>query len=62
MPIYEYSCNKCLSRFELLRRLSDTAEVKCNKCGSDEVEKVISRFSCGGNNLGASDCAPSSFS
>jgi len=47
MPIYEYSCKTCNRKFELLRRFSDTAEVTCPKCGSVEVVRKISTFSCG---------------
>ncbi|APV44054.1 putative regulatory protein, FmdB family [Dehalogenimonas formicexedens] len=53
MPIYEYNCKKCAKRFELLRRFSDTAEVTCPKCGSTEVERKISSFSCGSSGGGS---------
>ncbi|PPD57768.1 FmdB family zinc ribbon protein [Dehalogenimonas etheniformans] len=53
MPIYEYKCKKCTKRFELLRRFSDTAEVTCPKCGSTEVERKISSFSCGSSGSGS---------
>ncbi|MGI2335369.1 MAG: FmdB family zinc ribbon protein [Dehalogenimonas sp.] len=59
MPIYEYSCKKCDSKFELLRHLSDTTEVTCPTCSGTEVVKVVSSFSCGGGSYGMSGCAPS---
>lgn len=41
MPIYDYKCAKCgnettklLSRKEL-----DTVKLKCNNCGSDEMDR-----------------------
>ncbi|ADJ25986.1 regulatory protein, FmdB family [Dehalogenimonas lykanthroporepellens BL-DC-9] len=62
MPVYEYKCNQCQSRFELLRRLSDKSDIKCNRCGSTDVERIISNFACGGSSYGVSGCSPSSFS
>lgn len=43
MPIFEYKCNNCDNIFEVLtfRRKSD-AIVLCNKCESDQVEKILS--------------------
>lgn len=43
MPLYEYHCQKCENRFELLRRLSDSDnDVVCPRCHSPEVEREIS--------------------
>lgn len=58
MPIYEYSCKKCESKFELLRHFSDTAQVTCPECGGVEVVKSLSSFSCGGGGYGVSGRAP----
>jgi putative FmdB family regulatory protein len=59
MPIYEYTCKKCANKFELLRRFSDTAEVTCPKCGSIEVERKVSAFTCGSSGAGSrSGCSP----
>ncbi|AKG53479.1 hypothetical protein DGWBC_0810 [Dehalogenimonas sp. WBC-2] len=59
MPIYEYSCKKCAAKFELLRHFSDTAEVKCPKCGSTEAQRRLSTFSCGTAGSGSGGgCAP----
>jgi putative FmdB family regulatory protein len=45
MPIYEYECNKCGNKFDYLMFLSkDNQEVKCPKCASTDVQRVISRF------------------
>ncbi|MBD3179376.1 MAG: zinc ribbon domain-containing protein [Candidatus Latescibacteria bacterium] len=44
MPIYRYSCSKCGNEFARLVRSSD-ASVTCPECGSEEVEKLFSRFS-----------------
>ena len=40
MPLYEYTCRKCRSDFELLIRGQETPE--CPKCGSQKLEKHLS--------------------
>ena len=43
MPLYEYVCADCRSRFEtLVRRWGDA--VDCPGCGSASVEKQLSTF------------------
>ena len=34
MPLYDYSCEKCGKRFELIRNISDVSDVKCPDCNS----------------------------
>lgn len=46
MPIYEYECEKCGHRFDKLVSRSDV-KVKCEKCASARVKKLISTFSSG---------------
>ena len=43
MPIYEYLCAKCDKPFEELVFSSETA-VKCPRCHSGRVEKLLSVF------------------
>jgi putative FmdB family regulatory protein len=44
MPIYEYYCPKCNSKFEILRSISQSNEmVSCPKCQSS-ARKIFSRF------------------
>jgi len=46
MPIYEYICPKCSSKFELMRPMSQSDEkAACPKCGKP-APRAISRFSC----------------
>lgn len=45
MPIYEYKCNKCGEKFEAWVKLGQGNEVKCTKCGSENLEKLVSAFS-----------------
>jgi len=40
MPLYEYQCESCGHRFEVIQKFSDTAPV-CPKCGGP-VEKLVS--------------------
>lgn len=41
MPIYEYACESCRSRFEVQQKVSDPPISTCVKCGAP-VTKVIS--------------------
>ena len=49
MPTYEYVCEKCKHRFEVLLR-SDKQKVVCEKCKGKKVTKQVTVF---GLNLGA---------
>jgi putative FmdB family regulatory protein len=33
MPIYEYECRKCKTRFEVFQKMDDKPPAKCSKCG-----------------------------
>lgn len=45
MPIYEYECAACASKFEALQRINaDNQDLDCPKCGAPEPTKVFSRF------------------
>lgn len=41
MPIYEYECEKCKDRFEVMQRMSDPPVTACSHC-KGKVHKVIS--------------------
>ena len=42
MPVYDYKCRKCGAIFEkFLRSISAAASIKCEKCGSAKVEKMV---------------------
>jgi len=46
MPIYEYVCSDCESKFELLRPLSQASEgASCPRCHKN-AERVLSTFAC----------------
>lgn len=42
MPIFEYVCEDCGKKFEMLIRGNETPE--CPKCSSKKVKKLLSRF------------------
>jgi len=42
MPLYEYQCDSCGRRFELIRKFSDPPLTTCPTCGADGVRKLIS--------------------
>ena len=44
MPVYEYRCQSCDTKFEKLWRTFTIPEmVECKGCGSEDTERVISR-------------------
>ncbi|MAE18130.1 transcriptional regulator [Candidatus Poribacteria bacterium] len=49
MPLYEYQCRQCGDQFEILQRMSVTAEeiagLECPQCGTSNPKKTLSVFS-----------------
>ena len=41
MPLYEYECEACGQRFEVIQKFSDITEV-CRKCGKGPVRRLMS--------------------
>lgn len=41
MPIYEYKCKDCGHKFEVLVYSGD-AKITCEKCGSENSDKLMS--------------------
>lgn len=41
MPLYEYECDSCGHRFEVIQKFSDPLVEVCPKCGC-QVEKLLS--------------------
>ena len=53
MPLYEYRCQKCGKRFEMLRRMQDSdRDLECPECQSEDIERLLSTFAAAG-------CSPS---
>jgi len=43
MPIYEYKCRECGTRFEALRSMKDAdASIGCQQCASSNTVRVLS--------------------
>lgn len=49
MPIYEFRCLACGKVFELLKlkKEDDALTMKCTKCHSPEIERVLSTINIG---------------
>ncbi|MGI8988660.1 MAG: FmdB family zinc ribbon protein [Bryobacteraceae bacterium] len=58
MPIYEYKCEGCGTKFEkLVRRGTEAAELGCPSCGGKRLNQEYSTFAARAN--GAPSEAPS---
>ncbi|MCS6926330.1 MAG: zinc ribbon domain-containing protein [Candidatus Binatia bacterium] len=45
MPIYEYRCNSCNKRVSVLTlRISEAVDPVCDRCGSRDLSRLLSRF------------------
>lgn len=45
MPLYEYICQDCNTRFDALRAIKDAdAPIECEKCQSDNTSRALSVF------------------
>ena len=44
MPIYEYQCENCSRRFEVMQRMTEPLLATCEKCGG-HVRRLISQTS-----------------
>ena len=56
MPIYEHRCRDCGAKFEVLVYSSDS-RIVCEKCGSENSERLLSAFAgtvSGGKESGSS--------
>jgi putative FmdB family regulatory protein len=50
MPIYEYQCADCNTKFEkLVRRAAEASDVDCPSCGQKHVSQQYSTFSAHAN-------------
>lgn len=44
MPLYEYYCSDCNSKFELLASHQHADDIVCMKCHSENVRRLLSVF------------------
>jgi putative FmdB family regulatory protein len=42
MPLYEYQCDACGERFEVIQKFSDASVDQCRKCGKGPVHRLMS--------------------
>jgi len=60
MPIYTYACKACGEKFDLLIGVaSEEVELKCKKCGSKNIQKLLSTFSVSNPDNKSSSSGPS---
>lgn len=59
MPIYEYKCKTCGEKFEVLV-YSESDKIICDKCGSEDSERLMSGFASIGGSSGISSSCGSS--
>lgn len=48
MPLYEYYCSDCKSKFELLVSHQHADDIVCTKCHSEKVRRLLSTFAFAG--------------
>lgn len=61
MPIYSYVCESCGEKFDLLIGATlEKPQLKCKKCGSKKIKRVLSSFSVGSSNDKGSSSSGSS--
>ena len=61
MPIFEYLCEDCGSKFEKLVRRAESNGVQCPSCGQEHLKQQFSTFAAHANGASNahSDMAPS---
>jgi putative FmdB family regulatory protein len=42
LPLYEYHCEACQQRFEVIRKFSDPELEVCKRCGKGPVQRLMS--------------------
>lgn len=42
MPLYEYQCDACGCRFEVIQKFSDPPVETCKECGKGPVQRLLS--------------------
>ncbi|MGI6413751.1 MAG: FmdB family zinc ribbon protein [Syntrophomonadaceae bacterium] len=57
VPIFDFVCQDCANRFDLIISNSKKNDVKCPKCGSANVQQLLSLFNTGSTRRIADNCA-----
>jgi putative FmdB family regulatory protein len=42
VPLYEYECDACGQRFEIIQKFSDPTPEACKRCGKGPVHRLLS--------------------
>jgi putative FmdB family regulatory protein len=42
LPLYEYECENCGKRFEIIQKFSDEPLTVCTRCGGGPVNRLVS--------------------
>jgi putative FmdB family regulatory protein len=42
MPTYEYQCQACTHKFEIVQRMTEDSLKTCPECNQDQLQKLIS--------------------
>ena len=59
MPLYEYICRDCGTRFTLLQSMSASKDGNaCPACGKTQTRRLISSFSACGADSDFGNCGP----
>ena len=59
MPIYEYLCEECGTKFEkLVRRAADAPAIECPSCGQKRLKQEYSTFAPRANGISKSADGP----
>ena len=60
MPIYEYECTECSNTFSRLQNIGASADgIRCPKCKSKSLERLLSSFASTSTGSSAGGPAPS---
>lgn len=57
MPIFDFSCQDCGKKFDLMISNQNKDQVKCPECGSSQVKQLLSMFSTGGSKTVQPSCS-----
>ena len=57
MPLYDFKCKSCGYKFEkLVFKEEEIKEIKCPKCQSNNIEKLLTTFRIGSSENSESSC------
>lgn len=60
MPLYEYICQDCHTRFDALRSMKDAdAPIRCRNCQSEHTTRALSVFFAHSDGRSVTQSAPS---